>query len=380
MTKYFLMVLCLLFLLIQINAFAEEFLKPSSIAIDSGNNIYTRVGNSIYKFNKKGYSPSIINKKINDIFGTKDNEGRIFIDTTIYIDGKDMGGIKKITEKEIRYFSQHFKCEPVLEEMIERVVYPEHITMGPDGNIYVVGRDIFRKSYKLAVLDSNDGRPIAVFNVGGKGEKELYNPQGIASDQDGNFYITNYWDNKVKIFDKDGKFIKSFGEFGSKNGQFKAIQRIAIDHKNGFIYVTDSYFPTMFRGVPGEPAQMRVQKFDMEGKLIKKWGDKKFKGFKLLPPGIVYEYLMDEPEGIAVDSKGNVFVVCHSGEVFKFNGEGKILKKWGGGWKKKGSGKGEFDYPRDIAIDSDDNVYIADTDNNRIQKFDNDGKFLMEIK
>jgi DNA-binding beta-propeller fold protein YncE len=49
-------------------------------------------------------------------------------------------------------------------------------------------------------------------------------------------------------------------------------------------------------------------------------------------------------------------------------------------WGKYGRAPGEFSAPQAIAIDKDDNVYVADTDNNRIQKFDSNGRFLMEIR
>ena len=47
-----------------------------------------------------------------------------------------------------------------------------------------------------------------------------------------------------------------------------------------------------------------------------------------------------------------------------------------GTWGSYGSGYGQFDYPHSIAIDNEDNVYVADTGNNRIQKFDPNGTFI----
>ncbi|NLX49483.1 MAG: hypothetical protein GXY82_06365 [Methanospirillum sp.] len=45
-------------------------------------------------------------------------------------------------------------------------------------------------------------------------------------------------------------------------------------------------------------------------------------------------------------------------------------------WGISGSGDGEFNYPSGIAVDGAGNVYVADTDNNRIQVFDAEGTFL----
>lgn len=47
-----------------------------------------------------------------------------------------------------------------------------------------------------------------------------------------------------------------------------------------------------------------------------------------------------------------------------------------GMWGSRGSGDGEFEFPRGIAVDSDGNVYVADVGNHRIQKFTSKGIFL----
>ena len=50
----------------------------------------------------------------------------------------------------------------------------------------------------------------------------------------------------------------------------------------------------------------------------------------------------------------------------------KFVAKWG----SEGNGNGQFNVPSDAAVDSSSNVYVADQDNNRIQKFDSNGKFI----
>jgi DNA-binding beta-propeller fold protein YncE len=51
--------------------------------------------------------------------------------------------------------------------------------------------------------------------------------------------------------------------------------------------------------------------------------------------------------------------------VQKFDSNGNFITKWG----SEGDGEGQFDIPEGIAIDSSGNVYVADTHNSRIQKF-----------
>jgi DNA-binding beta-propeller fold protein YncE len=60
----------------------------------------------------------------------------------------------------------------------------------------------------------------------------------------------------------------------------------------------------------------------------------------------------------------------------KFSKEGKFLRGWG----KKGSGDGEFNLPHSLCVDSKGQVYVGDRENNRVQVFDSQGKFLAQWK
>ena len=72
------------------------------------------------------------------------------------------------------------------------------------------------------------------------------------------------------------------------------------------------------------------------------------------------------PAGLAVDSSGNIFVVDQgNNRIQKFDSNGKFITKWG----TPGSGDGQFEEPTGIAINSLGNVYVVDRGNNRIQVF-----------
>ena len=76
---------------------------------------------------------------------------------------------------------------------------------------------------------------------------------------------------------------------------------------------------------------------------------------------------------VAVDSAGNIYVADYDNHrIQKFHHSGTFLAKWG----TNGSGDGQFDNPRRVAVDSAGNVYVADSGNHRIQKFDSNGTFL----
>jgi DNA-binding beta-propeller fold protein YncE len=79
------------------------------------------------------------------------------------------------------------------------------------------------------------------------------------------------------------------------------------------------------------------------------------------------------PAGVAVDSSGNVFVVdTYNDRIQKFDSNGNFISKWG----SYGTGDGEFEWPEDIAVDGSGNVYVVDLGNDRIQKFDSFGNFI----
>ena len=74
-----------------------------------------------------------------------------------------------------------------------------------------------------------------------------------------------------------------------------------------------------------------------------------------------------------MDTSGNVYVANTSNDrIQKFDANGRFLTTWG----SQGSGDGQFDEPGGVAVGADGAVYVADTVNHRIQKFSSDGALL----
>jgi DNA-binding beta-propeller fold protein YncE len=181
---------------------------------------------------------------------------------------------------------------------------------------------------------------------------------------------------------------------------------------DGSIYVIHRCFANSCAG----RAEAPILKYNANGKLLKSWGEGMFifphgatvdrdgnlwvtdargegmKGhqvFKFSPDGKVLMTLgkagvsgsgpdlFDQPTDVVVAPDGTIFVTdSHrngkNNRVMKFDRNGKFLKEWG----KKGSGPGEISEPHTIAMDSRGRLFVGDRENNRIQIFDQDGKLL----
>ena len=92
---------------------------------------------------------------------------------------------------------------------------------------------------------------------------------------------------------------------------------------------------------------------------------------------------MNQPNDVAIAPNGDIFVVQgHTpgprgdARVLKFDKGGRFIKSWGG----KGKEPGQFDVAHGIAIDASGLLWVTDRENQRIQIFDTDGRFVREIK
>lgn len=88
----------------------------------------------------------------------------------------------------------------------------------------------------------------------------------------------------------------------------------------------------------------------------------------------------DVPVGVAADAEGNIYVMdTNNSRVHKFDSQGNFLLMWG----SEGSAEGQFGdilNPREghLAVDTQGNVYVIDLKNSRIQKFDSKGNYLTQ--
>lgn len=89
----------------------------------------------------------------------------------------------------------------------------------------------------------------------------------------------------------------------------------------------------------------------------------------LVPSKLCY---FNGPSAAAVDSKGNLYVSDNNNKIYVYTQDGNLIRSFG----EKGAGDGQFNEIGRLAIDSNDNIYVTDQYNHRVQKFSSEGKFL----
>ncbi len=182
-------------------------------------------------------------------------------------------------------------------------------------------------------------------------------PAATAFDSKGHMYILNRGPQPLMEFDADGKFLRAFGE-----GLFTRAHGMKID-KNDNIWATD---------VGGHV----VMKISPAGKVLLTIGSKGKSG------DFNETHLLNEPTDVAIGHTGDIFITqghtAGKGDprVIKYANDGTFVATWGG----RGTEPGKFTVAHGVAIDAKGLLWVADRENQRIQIFDQNGKFIRENK
>jgi len=186
-------------------------------------------------------------------------------------------------------------------------------------------------------------------------------PTDVAWDSDGNIYISDgYINSRVAKYDKNGDWVKSWGEYGTGPGQFRTPHSLAIDRNNN-IYV-------------GDRANTRVQVFDTEGNLLRTitvnvppapgtvgvYGN--------MPAGARLAAAIGAPNALCITPGPNQVLflgeTIFPGRIFKLSLDGKVLGVIG----RSGRQLGQFSGAHQLACPSEKEIYAAETANWRVQK------------
>jgi DNA-binding beta-propeller fold protein YncE len=167
-------------------------------------------------------------------------------------------------------------------------------------------------------------------------------PTDVAWDSAGNIYVADgYGNSRIAKFDKNGRFLKSWGSRGTEPGQFNIPHTLAIDSQNN-VYV-------------GDRENKRIQVFDGEG------------NFKTQYTNVGAPYAICITPGarqFLYTSNSNPSVGMENGEIYKMTLDGKVLGKFG----TAGKLLKEFGTVHEMDCRSENELYVGEITNWRVQK------------
>ncbi|HLF78958.1 MAG TPA: peptidyl-alpha-hydroxyglycine alpha-amidating lyase family protein [Dehalococcoidia bacterium] len=190
----------------------------------------------------------------------------------------------------------------------------------------------------------------------------------VAVDSQDRVYLHTRHGDRVMVYDEDGKFLGAWGDgvFGNAHG-------ITIGPDDS-VYCTDN-------------RDHVIRKFTLDGKPLMTFGTpgaKSDTGYDTSgKPKIHHNETVARSAGpfnsvcnTAIAPNGDLFVADGYGNarVHHFKPDGTLVRSWG----TPGTAAGEFHLPHGIALDNDGNVIVADRENDRLQFFNAEGKYLYE--
>lgn len=221
---------------------------------------------------------------------------------------------------------------------------PWGIAVGQDGSVYVA--DTW--NYRIQKFTA-DGKFITMWGSPGTADANdtFWGPRGIVVDSKGHVLITDTGNNRVVVFDENGQYITQFGVTGYEPGEFYEPVGLAVDSSD-WLYVADTW-------------NQRIQVFapDETGayyQFVKMWDVAGWNGQST-----------ENKPFIDVDPSGKVYVTDPDKfRVLSFDQNGTFLMGWG----DYSSGIDGFGKPVGIAIAKDGSVWVSDSENNRMLKFE----------
>jgi DNA-binding beta-propeller fold protein YncE len=218
------------------------------------------------------------------------------------------------------------------------------IKFDPNGRVQLLlGRKAEAERVPAAPLDAPPGRA-GRGPAGAGAQSDLFQrPTDVAWDAAGNIYVADGFGNaRVAKFDKNGKFIKSWGQKGTATSEFNSVRGIALDAQ-GNVYVADA-------------GNKRIQVFDGDGVFRNKFENIGAPAAICITPG-PHQYLYSSNSNPPED-------IDEGGEIYKMELDGKVLGRFG----KAGKLPKEFGTVNAIDCRRDNELYVGEIGNWRVQK------------
>lgn len=228
------------------------------------------------------------------------------------------------------------------DSMLKR---PHYITINPydpDKHVWVVddqGHAIYEFTHDGKQLVKTLGTP----NQPGNDEKHFNRPTFINWLPDGTMFVTDgYGNTRVVKFDKDGKFLMTFGQPSNppddmRPSVFKDVHGVVFDPTTHRVFVTDR-------------ADHRIEIFDENGKFLDQWSTGK----------------PSTPQFLYMAADRSVWIADGTtAKIIKFDLDGHYLYSWG----SQGDWPGALWNVHGMSVDPEGNLYLAEVNNGRAEKF-----------
>jgi len=201
-----------------------------------------------------------------------------------------------------------------------------------------------------------DGTFRRAFGETGKGVGQLGRPMNLTAHAD-ELYVPEYFNDRIQVFGLDGTPRRVIGGPGAGPGEFDSPGGVAVG-PDGHLFVADFY-------------NHRIQELEPDGSFVRQWGTTG------VPGSGAGEFTY--PTDVALGANGMLYVADgYADRIQAFAPDGTFVAKWGGPFATNihGPFRGWFAVPTSVAVGPEDNLFVADFYNDRIQKFASDGTFL----
>ena len=204
--------------------------------------------------------------------------------------------------------------------------------------VQVGGVDVPGSPFTLPVIPSPKTRGKLMKMITG-----LDKPRGIAVCSNGDIVVAELGAHCVTIMNKEGKKVRSLGAEGTKEGQFMYPYGVAVSN-DGHILVTD---------------QHRIQKLTFNGICVKAVGS------------------LNHGSGqLQFNYPGGITVHLTTGQIFVADGNNERIQVFNNDLSFSHTLRGDKPYPRDVSLDCEGHLYVADYGNNCITKYTTTGQFI----
>lgn len=213
---------------------------------------------------------------------------------------------------------------------------PQSVSLDASGNVYIADQD----NNRIVELASatQDGTFLKAFGTPGTGFGQMNFPVGVTVDTGGGgVYVGNTQNNRIDIFSSAGVYQESAGSAGSGAGQLSLPHGVAVI-PNGDVYTADY-------------GNNRISEFTSFGSFVRTFG----------------AGTLSSPTAVTLNSSHSLLYVTdqNNNRVAVFTAGGSLVTTFGA----TGSGAGQFVEPDGVTVSQTGMVYVADTANNRIERW-----------